>query len=959
MLAKLRLPQRLLLLWFASTAVVLLVSGIAFWLLQEHEIETERQARIEAAFGILDNQIAERADRLATSAGALAERRSVVATLRLFADYFEPQISTAMTFDPPAQELAGELAELARAAGATWAAIVGSSGTLNGYWREEGAEYKLYVSYREAGPVAFASVYGEGSFVPLAAVPPFLQQHATNTQGAGPRGVSLAPCATGSGPALAAEAPVLRPANGKPGEVIGSVVVGVCLDEGFVEQIAAQTGAAFGIAGGTHKLLSRTMPDIAPPVAITDTTPPAGLNLSGIRWQRDGSRLLGAGDWVFGDGTRSTALFVLDRGDLTAQRRTLITAGLSGLLVTAGIIFVLGMLYLRRTVTQPLEHLMRAVGSARQGRYETVAGIRPGDEIGDLAETFNHMTDRIRSREEELRRLSRAVEQSPASVVITDPQGRIEYVNPRFTEVTGYSANELYGRTPSLLKSGRTSDETYAELWQTILGGKVWRGELFNRVKDGQIICEQVSISPIVDEAGAVTHFVGVKEDITRRKATEEQINHLAYHDALTDLPNRVLFRDRLDQALRRYRRHNVPFALLVLDLDHFKDINDSLGHSAGDELLRLVAQRVKGQLRSTDTFSRLGGDEFGIIQSGIGGPADAAALAIKVIASFGDPFPVGSMRLHSNSSIGIAVPGRDMTDVDELISRADIALYKAKDRGRGGYVYFDDAMTEQVQQDAELTNDLARALGQQQLRLVFQPQIELASGRLVGVEALLRWRHPSLGEVSPGRFIPLAESRGLMPAIGEWVMAEACNQWLTWRDQGLTVDRIAVNVSAAQFKGGHGFESLARAIESCNVPPEALEIEFTESAFMHVDADALSWIAKLSSSGVHFAIDDFGTGYSSLVMLRQFQAHKLKVDQSFVRDMLEDVNDAAIVRATISLAKSIGMIVVAEGIEEAEQAARLREMGCDIGQGYHFARPMPPEEILSRYGKGELPING
>ncbi len=947
MLTKLRLNQRLLLLWFASAAAVLFVSGFAYWSLQERQAEIDERARIETAFGILGQHVGERANRLATSAGALAERASVVATLRLFADYFDPQLGAA-TFDPPAQELAGELAELARAAGAGWAVIVGRQGPLSGYWRDDATDYRAYFSYPDTGVVAFSSARGDSLFRPLAAAPGFLGK-AEGPADAG--GISMVRCPTGPGPALLAINPVYRSGSAKPDSLLGSVHVGVCLDREFIERVASQTDTAFDILSGEQFTRSGDRPDSVPsaePLPEMAT----GIPLTAIRWHRDHRRLVGAGDWLLDDGSRNVAQFTLDRADPTAQHHALITAGLSGLLLSGLGIFAIGLLYLRRTVTQPLQQLMRAVHSARQGRYEAVTGIRPGDEIGDLAETFNHMTERIRRREEELRRLSRAVEQSPASVVITDPEGHIEYVNPRFSEVTGYTSEEVLGHKPNLLKSGHMSDEVYARLWQTILAGKVWRGELFNRTKDGTVICEQTSISPIFGEDGIITHFVAVNEDITQRKQAEAQINHLAYHDGLTDLPNRVLFRDRLEQALRLYRRHGVPFALLLLDLDHFKDINDSLGHTVGDGMLRLVARRVDGLLRKSDTFSRFGGDEFAILQSRISGPEDAAALAAKVIDSFREPFAVGAMRLHSNSSIGIAIPGEDVTDADELISRADIALYKAKDRGRGGYVYFDDAMTEQVQRDAELTNDLARAIGQGQLYLTFQPQVELTTGALVGAEALLRWHHPQLGEIPPGRFIPLAESRGLMPEIGLWVLTESCRQWLDWRDQGLAVPRIAVNVSATQFKGSYGFQGMLEAVERAGVPYDALEIEFTESAFMHVDADALAWIGTLSKRGVHFAIDDFGTGYSSLVMLRQFQANKLKIDCGFVRDMLHDANDAAIVQATISLAKSLGIVTVAEGIEHAAQAASLRQMGCDIGQGYHFARPMRPEAFLARYGR-------
>ncbi len=947
-----RLTHRLLLLWFASVTAVLAVSGVAFLMFEEHQIESERRARLEAAFGTLQTHVDQRALLLARSAATLAERPSVVATIGLYADYFDPESGNARIFDGPARELATELGELARATDASWAAVIGPHGPIAAYWRHGQEDHKAYFSIAASGAQVHASSGLGAPFEAIGRQPPFIARITASDGGGAVDTAVVTACVTSGGPALVVSKPIALASSAGMREA-GRVVLGSCLDESFVERVAAQAGTPFGIVG-ERKLLSRAMPDIIPPAAANGNAANAdrgGLNLAGIRWHSNDAHLLGAGDWLLGDGSRNTAMFVLSRQQLSEQRDALFTAGLAGMALAATVVFVIGLVYLRRNVTAPLERLLGAVASVRAGHYETVGGVRPGDEIGDLVETFNTMTEQIRDRERQLRRLSLAVEQSPASVIITNPAGNIEYVNPRFSEITGYAPDEVTGRSPGFLKSGQLPDEVYRELWECIRAGRVWRGELSNRTKDGRIIHEQTSISPIFDDLGEITHFVAVKEDITRRKEAEAHINHLAYHDALTDLPNRRLFRDRLNQALRLHQRNGAKFALLILDLDHFKDINDSLGHTVGDELLRLVAGRLLGLLRETDTLSRLGGDEFAILQSGIRQPSDAAVLAQKIIDSFRTSFELGLMRLHSNTSIGIAVPTGDVIDVDDLISRADIALYKAKAGGRAGYVYFDDAMTAQVQNDAELVHDLARAQQLGQLSLAFQPQVDLRSGRLVGVESLLRWQHPQAGNIPPNRFIPLAESRGLMPEIGLWVMAESCRQWQRWKAQGLDVGRIAINVSAVQFKGARALESMLETIEQSGVPPNVLEIEFTESAFVDVGNDTLAWIRNLSERGVHFAIDDFGTGYSSLIMLRQLRAHKLKVDREFVKDMLSDPNDAAIVHATVSLAKTLGMTVVAEGIEEAAQAEYLLRIGCDVGQGYHFARPMPAEEILARYG--------
>ncbi len=946
----LRLTHRLMLLWLISATVALVVSGVAFLLFEAREAEIARRGRIEAAFGILQNHVVQKSARLANSARSLGERRSVTATVGLFANYFDPARADGAIFDGPSEDLARELGELARAAGADWGAIVGPYGPIGAYWRRNGAEYEAYWSRRGTGTVVLAASHGE-AFEVAAEVPPFLEtlQDPVPEAMTRPR---LVKCTTGPGPAVLTHAPVLRQVGGRIEALAGRVVLGACFDEAFVEQIARQTGTAFGILG-EQKLASAAMPDIIPPaVASADLSVAGGdgMALAGMRWQSDSAHILGAGDWILDDGSRSTAMFVLEQESSAGQRNALVTAGMTGLALSASLIFVVGLVYLRRKVTRPLEKLAVAVANVRQGRYEAIAGIEAGDELGELAATFNHMTDQIREREEELRRLSRAVEQSPAAVIITSPDGRIEYVNPRYTEVTGYSLDEVRGRNPGFLKSGQVSDEVYRELWQTITAGKVWRGELSNLTRDGQVIFEQTSISPIFDDQGRIRHYVAVKEDVTERKRNEARIAHLAFHDVLTDLPNRRLFRDRLDQALAQYHRDGIGFALHLLDLDHFKDVNDSLGHTVGDALLCQVASRVKTLLRETDTLSRFGGDEFAILQRGIQGAGDAAILAEKVMACFREPFDLGGASLHSNTSIGITLPETELRSADELISRADIALYKAKEAGRAGFVYFDDAMTARVQSDAELTNELARALERNELFLEYQPQIDLATGVLVGVEALLRWRHPEQGVIAPGRFIPLAESRGLMSEIGLWVLGEACRQWAVWRDAGLAVPSVAVNVSAVQIKGGRGFEPILALIERCGLPAGTLEIEFTESAFVEVSADTLDWLGRLRALAVRFAIDDFGTGYSSLLMLRELQAHKLKIDREFVKDMLDDPNDAAIVRATVSLAKSLGMMVIAEGIETAGQAEALRRIGCDVGQGFHFARPLPPDEVLARY---------
>jgi diguanylate cyclase (GGDEF)-like protein/PAS domain S-box-containing protein len=549
--------------------------------------------------------------------------------------------------------------------------------------------------------------------------------------------------------------------------------------------------------------------------------------------------------------------------------------------------------------------------------------------------------------EDRLRKLSRAVEQSANAVLITDHEGVIEYVNPWFSKITGYSSEDVLGRNPRLLKSRETHPETYRRLWDTLLSGKEWRGELLNTKKNGEQYWCMEAISPLKNEAGVVTHFVAITEDISERKQSEQTIQHLAFHDALTSLPNRRLFRDRLNQAITAASRQQGRVALMLLDLDHFKKVNDTLGHDAGDALLQVVAERIIGCMRKSDTLARMGGDEFALIMTEVRHPEDAARLAAVVQAALRQPIDVQGRPLYQSTSIGITLYPNDAADVDALVKNADIALYRAKDLGRDSFQFFTAEMNAAIVQRQRLETNLRGALEHDQFRLLYQPQIDLESGRMHCAEALIRWHHPELGVISPCEFIPLAEETGMIVAIGAWVLRSACAQARAWADAGMPM-RVAVNLSARQFRQGDIANTIENILRDTGLDSRYLEVELTEGMLMEDTDQTSSTLDTLHRMGIQISIDDFGTGYSSLSYLKRLPLDILKIDQSFVRDIHVDANDRSIVTAIVALAHSLNLSVVAEGVETEQQLAFLRQLHCDTIQGFLFGCPVPPETLMA-----------
>ncbi|MFH2133940.1 MAG: EAL domain-containing protein [Pseudomonadota bacterium] len=561
-----------------------------------------------------------------------------------------------------------------------------------------------------------------------------------------------------------------------------------------------------------------------------------------------------------------------------------------------------------------------------------------------LAGFTTDITDRVES-EASMRKLSMAVEQSPSSIVITDLDARIEYANKTFSEVTGYTLEEALGKNPSILQSGKTPKFTYQKMWEKLSKGEEWRGELVNRTKAGVEYIESAWISPVRSEAGEVTNYLAIKHNITNEKKQEEVIHELAYFDHLTGLPSRKLLNERFAYAYSVATRNGDNLSVMFLDIDHFKRINDTLGHSIGDKMLIEIANRLRGELRGEDTVCRLGGDEFVIICPNID-ESGAVNVARKLMEAVSEPMNLEGHELNCTPSIGISIFPQDGKTFDDLLKSADAAMYRVKKEGRNNFCFYTPEMQQRSERLLNLSNALRHAIKRAELELHYQPQISISDGKVVGAEALLRWKHPEFGWVSPSEFIPIAEDSGIIVSIGEWVLRTALAQLKQWLDSGMPPFLLAVNLSAVQFKQPSLPKTVMAFLDEFQVSPNSLELELTEAVAMDDPEAAIEIMNNLHELGILMSIDDFGTGYSSLSYLKRFKINKLKIDQSFVHDINEDEDDKAIVTAIINLASSLGMRTIAEGVETASQLAFLRLRGCDEVQGYYFSKPLPAEKF-------------
>ncbi|WP_312434230.1 EAL domain-containing protein [Janthinobacterium sp.] len=571
--------------------------------------------------------------------------------------------------------------------------------------------------------------------------------------------------------------------------------------------------------------------------------------------------------------------------------------------------------------------------------------LRPGE--GSIW-VYADITAR-KEAEEKLRLSATVLEHIADAVMVVDIEGVIVAVNPAFTQITGYTEAEAVGQHSSLTRSGRHDELFYQTMWDELIASGFWRGEIWRRRKNGEIYLEWLTISAVRDTRALTTHYVGVCSDITVIKQAQEKLDHLAHHDPLTALPNRLLFHDRLQHALQRATRDEEQLAILFIDLDRFKNVNDTLGHHIGDELLQQVAAQLSARLRDGDTLARLGGDEFIVLLEKVDGQYGATQVAEKLVTMFEQPFLVAGHELFVTCSVGVSLFPGDAQDLNMLIRNADVAMYQAKARGRNGYRFYAPSMTGEGIERLRLETFLRRSIEKNEIFLNYQPQVEIDTGRLVGVEALVRWNHPELGLIAPARFIPLAEDSGFINQLGKWVLDEACRQMMRWQEQGLRVPKIAVNLSVKQFERGSIAGMVAAILAETGLEPQRLQLEVTESVIMNT-GDALGFINDLHAIGVGLAIDDFGTGYSSLAYLKQLPVQTLKIDRSFIKDISTDANDEAIAIAIIQLGKSMHLSVIAEGVETQEQAAFLLRHGCKLAQGYFYSKPVLAQDMFERW---------
>ncbi|MBL8463841.1 MAG: EAL domain-containing protein [Thauera sp.] len=728
------------------------------------------------------------------------------------------------------------------------------------------------------------------------------------------------------------------------------LIEGFRLPEGWEASVVSGTGLVLAHQPEPerwrdHKVSAATIASMAALAAegggIAELTGPDGVR-----------RLYGVGEPDFAPGSGFLAIGApLERSlEAVGQRLLLHLALIAGIALVSALI---ARFYIYRLIEVWAARIRAAIAEIAAGRRDARIGRATGvGELDALAEGIERMAVEIGKREGELQRMSMVIEQSPESIVITDTSGSILYVNEAFQRITGYARDEVLGRNPRILNGGLTPSATYAQMWSTLLAGEVWRGEFNNVRKDGSAYLELATIAPIKDAGGTVTHYVAVKEDITQRKQSEALLHRLAYFDALTGLPNRALLHDRIAQAIRSGVRRESFGMLMLVDIDRFRQLNDTLGHAAGDRLLCEVAARLRASVREEDTVARHGDDDFAVLVERIGETesdalSHAEHIARKLQQALQQPYVLGSEtgdRHFATLSIGISLFHDGVSSLESLLKQAEVALYRAKQDGRDTVRFFNPEMQAVVDAHARLEARMREALEANAFRLFFQPQVN-RRGVVIGAEALLRWPLDGGPMVSPAEFIPLAEDTGHIVQLGLWVLRTACAQLARWQtDESTRHLKIAVNVSARQFHQPDFVASVKETVHAAGIDPGRLELELTESAILSDVDETILRMNELRALGIRFALDDFGTGYSSLSYLKRLPFDQLKIDQSFVRDMAENQGSEAIVLAILSLSHALGLEVVAEGVEMPEQRDFLRQHGCDSFQGYLFGKPLPIE---------------
>lgn len=574
--------------------------------------------------------------------------------------------------------------------------------------------------------------------------------------------------------------------------------------------------------------------------------------------------------------------------------------------------------------------------------------MRVQERTGELLRMIEVLQAEIKRREDaesNLRLAANVIESSNEAIMITDMDANIIEVNDAFSRVTGYAKEEVLGKNPNVMSSGTHDSTFWKAMWDTLLTTGHWQGEVWDRRKNGEIFPGLLSVSAVMHQDKPV-NYVGIFSDITKIKQTEKHLERLAHYDPLTGLANRILFRSRLEQSILRAERSGERVAVMLLDLDDFKNVNDILGHRMGDNLLSIIAQRVAGSVRKSDTVARLGGDEFVLVLEAFAHMRSLDFLSAKILSRVAEPLSLGGQKIFVSATLGIALYPDDGTDVDILLQNADTAMYHAKKLGKNRFSYFSPDMNKKARHRLTMEILLREALDKSEFVLYYQPQFNLMSGALIGCEGLIRWRHKSRGIIQPSRFIAVAEETGLITRIGDWVLQAACDQIKAWQSGKYMDLKVSINVSGMQIKADNIFENISGIVNAAGIDPRLIELEMTETVLMDDKDRAVELLRKLKSLGLVLSIDDFGTGYSSMAYLKLFPVDKLKIDQSFIRELTTDPDDKAIVSAIIAMAKSLKLTVIAEGVETKAQADVLRKFGCNEVQGFYFGRPMPVEKF-------------
>jgi len=617
-----------------------------------------------------------------------------------------------------------------------------------------------------------------------------------------------------------------------------------------------------------------------------------------------------------------------------------------------GLFFVMSLWLAVSRLVKPMHAIAESANNIRFGvaKADAIPVVKGRDEIAVMSQSLRNLLTTLDTKNRELKLAAQVFRSSTEGVVITDANQIILTINHAYCQITGYSEQEVIGKKPNILSSGMHPPEFYRDMWQMIDRTGHWQGEVINRRKDGSLFPEWLNISTVYDEQCAVEYYVGIFSDITERKLAEEKIRYLANHDVLTGLPNRVVFEDRVGEALRQAKQHHGHMAVLFIDLDRFKNINDSLGHPMGDRVLRAVSQRMLRCVGESDTLARFGGDEFVVVIRDLSAPSVAAQLSETLISEVTPTILLDDYQLHVSMSIGISIYPQDGNDAMALVKNADTAMFHAKEFESNSYRFFTAELNHRVSERLRLENALHQALIKQQLFLLYQPQFDLETQAINGAEVLLRWQHPELGLISPATFIPIAEETGLIVAIGEWIIEQALRDFSQIQKWISNTFSLGINISAVQIEHSDIVAIIDRALQENFVQNNCqleLEIEITESAIVRSFDAANQLIHDLHQRGIKVAIDDFGTGYSNLSVLRQLEIDRVKIDQSFVRHLPDNASDIKLVKTIIGMAKGLGLNSIAEGIETEDQLQCLQDLGCSDGQGYLIAKPMPLEQLL------------